>query len=73
MSQTVEVFSQWVESLTSSEKRELEQFLYGGKGNFGRNDGYYAGPLEPVIKRGYHAGPSPNQSSAVCPNCRRPL
>ncbi len=66
----VEVFKGWFNNeLSDEQKRELVDFLYGGKGYLRK--GVYAGPIPGLVTEGVHCGPVPQLAVTSCPMCGR--
>jgi hypothetical protein len=66
-----ENLKKWFQELPDSDKREVLQFLYGGKALLSK--GVYLGPQPGLVERGLYVGPAPSSSSSVCSQCGRPL
>ncbi len=67
-----EDLKKWFDNRSSSEKREVLEFLYAGKVLM--TEGMYIGPRPDMVQRGLFLGPAPTSSSspAKCPTCGRP-
>jgi hypothetical protein len=62
-----DTLKKWFDELPTSEKREVIQFLYGGK--LLLNEGLYMGPRPGAVYKGLFLGPVPSSSTNVCPTC----
>jgi hypothetical protein len=65
-----ENLKKWFDELSNSDKREVVQFLYGGKALL--NEGLYMGPRPGLVQKGLFLGPAPTASAGVCSTCGRP-
>lgn len=66
-----ENLKKWFDELSSSDQKEVVQFLYGG--NALLEKGMYVGPRPGLVQRGLFVGPVPTSSSSVCSQCGKPL
>jgi hypothetical protein len=69
MPSAVDNLKTWFDKLTSSEQKEVLQFLYGG--TVLTIKGLYVGPDPNLVNRGLFCGPQPAPTSSKCPSCGR--
>jgi len=72
MSTPVEKLTEWFADLPHTDKKEVVEFLYGGRGKFLVQDGIYLGPRPGVVNKGLYLGPVPSSGSSACPTCGKP-
>jgi len=72
MSTAVEALTKWFAELSPENKKEIVEFLYGGRGKFLVQDGMYLGPRPGVVQKGLFLGPVPSSGSNSCPTCGKP-
>jgi hypothetical protein len=61
----------WFGKLPEPDKKEVVEFLYGGKVLVRK--GMYVGPDPNLVQRGLYVGPAPPASANVCEKCGRPF
>jgi hypothetical protein len=70
MSQTTDTLQNWFDSLTTQQKREVVEFLYGpNRPDFDRA----TGSVKAGSSRGLFLGPAPSGPAGVCGGCGRPF